>query len=185
MNKRRIIKTSILYISTLLAILIIFKMSLVSNYIKLQGRNIVFPEEMICIPDDTRSPNLKAFRKPKIVIWVDSTECSSCRIGRLYEYEELYQQGCNEGFDVLVLFSPRADDFCEAQHMVRVHHFSFPVYFDVNNSFGKSNNIPSDIRFHAFLLDRDDCICFIGDPMSNLKLRNVFNDAIQSIVNER
>ena len=185
MDKRSIIKISILYITTLLAILIIFKVSLVRNYMKLQRQKIVFPEEMICIPDDIESPNLNALRKPRIVIWVDSTECSSCRIGRLYEYEELYQQGRNEGFDVLVLFSPRADDYCEVQHLVKVHHFSFPVYFDADNSFGEFNNIPSDKRFHAFLLDRDNCICFIGDPMLNLKLRNLFNDAIQGIVNER
>lgn len=149
------------------------------------GQTIQFPDTTIGIPDEKALFSLDHIPIPKMVIWVDSTECSSCRIGNLYRYEKLYDKSQKDCFEVIIIFSPREDEFDEAMRMVELRHFDFPVYFDYGNSFGKSNNIPSDRRLHTFLLDYDNRICLIGDPTSNEKLGSLFDETIRGIEKDR
>ena len=153
---------------------------------KMLGNTIHFPDAIVRIPDDGLSTEgLINNGLPKLVIWIDSTECSSCRIGNLYEYEELYRQSRDSGFEVVIMFSPREDEYCDAMHMVGLRHYAFPVYFDSDNSFGIANKIPSDRRFHAFLLHCENRVCFIGDPTSTAKLNSLFGEAMKGIVADR
>ena len=169
----------------MLVILGLLKLSLTANFMKFMGHSIGFPETIIGIPDEKAISDLNLVPIPKMVIWVDSTECSSCRIGNLYEYDELYRKSQDYGFEVVIMFSPREDEYSDVMHMVGLRHYEFPVYFDSNNSFGLSNKIPSDRRFHAFLLDCDNRVCFIGDPTSTAKLNSLFGEAMKGIVADR
>lgn len=46
--------------------------------------------------------------------------------------------------------------------------FDIPVYIDSEDRFNRLNRFPSDPIFHTFLLDKDNKVAVIGNPVHNL-----------------
>ena len=50
---------------------------------------------------------------------------------------------------------------------------------DVDNRFNKLNNFPADMTFQTFLLDKNNKVVAIGNPIHNLKVRELYLKIIQ------
>lgn len=158
--------------------------SIARNYKRMTESPIRFPESIVSVPDGSLSiDSLQNDEIPKLVIWIDSTECSTCRIGGLSKYEGLYSQSQDSGFEFIVLFSPLYSEYSWALHAASRHRFPFPVYFDTFNEFGQINTIPSGKRFHSFLIDSHGKVIFIGDPCTSPRLNTLFEEVLNSINN--
>lgn len=120
---------------------------------------------------------------PQLVIFVDSTQCSTCRIGHLSEYIALQKESIQTGcFMLTVILSPPVNDYKNIVHLLETYKFPFPVYVDKNHSFRKENGfIPDDSRFHTFLTDQSHRPVFVGDPTRSDRLRHLFEQALQNL----
>lgn len=110
----------------------------------------------------------------KLVLFVDSTSCSSCFISRLAEYFEVNDTLSSRNAQMVVVLQPRIgfiDDI-----IYRLHNERFPFWCIVDNKgeFIKSNpDIPSNQLLHTFILDEDNNILLVGNPIRNQKLKNL------------
>lgn len=88
-------------------------------------------------------------------------------------------------FSVLTIFSPLQEELEDVRLKLMVADYDFPVYVDVNGTFGKLNRcIPTDVRFHEFLLDEMGKPLFIGNPTSNEQLSDLFRVALREQNND-
>ncbi|CDN32754.1 hypothetical protein BN938_2685 [Mucinivorans hirudinis] len=67
---------------------------------------------------------------------------------------------------------------------LKQYQFSIPVLFDIQNSFEKVNIIPNDEKFHYFLLDKNNKIQLVGNPINNPAMWKLYKKRIAEL-NER
>ena len=53
-----------------------------------------------------------------------------------------------------------------------------PVAVDRNNTFGLLNNLPKKVEYHTFLLDSDNRVLAIGNPVLNPKIKELYKRII-------
>ena len=62
---------------------------------------------------------------------------------------------------------------------LRAYDFNYPVCVDPQDSLDILNQFPEDENFHTFLLDKDNRVLAIGNPIHNPKIRKLYLDIIQ------
>lgn len=121
----------------------------------------------------------------RLVVYFDSTVCQPCRINRLYEWESIIslEAKYDYQFDVMFIFSPsykQQDFMCRSFATNRFRHI---VWFDKKGIFRQINRfVPDDSRFHTFLLNRDNEIALVGNPLSNQNIRVLFDNTLNHII---
>ena len=66
---------------------------------RMMGSTIVLPEKVTCVQNGEVFPMPEELRsRPKLIVFVDSTECSKCRVNNFIRYEsimDLFQKTFN------------------------------------------------------------------------------------------
>ncbi|MCE8655689.1 DUF1573 domain-containing protein [Bacteroides fragilis] len=57
-------------------------------------------------------------------------------------------------------------------------NFTYPICLDLENTFYDTNKIPGDMMLQTFLLDEDNKIVAIGNPIHNSKIKDLFLNII-------
>jgi hypothetical protein len=140
-----------------------------------QGKEIAFPDEMIFTRYLT---DTIAYQMPesgyKVLVYVDSIGCTSCKL-QLSKWKELI--ACTDsvtGGTVPFLFFFHAKDPKEINYLLKVDKFDLPVCIDKEDRLNRLNKFPSDITFQTFLLDKDNKVAVIGNPVHNLAVRDLY-----------
>jgi hypothetical protein len=63
--------------------------------------------------------------------------------------------------------------------VLRTEKFVYPVCIDEKDSLNILNKFPSEMEYQTFLLDRDNKIIAIGNPIHNSKIKNLYLKIIQ------
>jgi len=53
-------------------------------------------------------------------------------------------------------------------------HLIYPVCFDEKDDFNRLNHFPGEMTFQTFLLDKDNKVVAIGNPVHNPKLKELY-----------
>ena len=116
----------------------------------------------------------------KLVMVIDSVQCSFCKVQKLQRYRDLFKESIDGGkFDLLVILSPKRGEADDLREFLLAHDFSIPIFLDQDNTFLTLNPfIPSDARFHSFLLDASGHLVFIGDPLKGNQAYKKFERVI-------
>lgn len=151
-------------------------------YNNFRHETINFPA-MIKVENREIKPYNTHYGIPKMIFYFDSLECNHCRIEHLLDYHIIYKTTENAPeFDVMIIFSPRQDDYDSVVEELMIHDFPFPIYIDFNGEFRKQNYfIPSDRRFHSFLLDGSGHPVFIGNPIASDSMSSLFDRALEEL----
>lgn len=141
---------------------------------------IMIPDDLECIcKREMKTIALDSLKESMFIIYYDSLDCSSCRIGHLAESDPLYEMADTCGFSLLTIFSPRMDDLKEVRLQLMMTNSPIPIYLDVNGSFRKRNSsIPSDLRFHNFFIGQDSRPAFVGNPLASDRLSELFQEVL-------
>ena len=140
-----------------------------------QGKEIVFPQNMaftrfVTEPVDYRIPDAEY----KVLIYVDSTGCTSCKL-QLPKWKELIahvDSATNGNISFIFVFQSKDDR--ELQYILKRDNFARPVCIDRDSRLDKLNKFPQDITFQTFLLDNDNKVKIIGNPVHNLAVRDLY-----------
>ena len=168
-----------LYILLLLSLLTACKENNKEKFAQLvqewQGKEIVFPQDMaftrfVTEPVDYRIPDAEY----KVLVYVDSVGCTSCKL-QLLKWKELiaHVDSATNG-NVPFIFVFQSKDDRELRYILKCDNFDRPVCIDRNNRFNSSNRFPQDITFQTFLLDKDNKVKVIGNPVHNLAVRDLY-----------
>lgn len=143
---------------------------------------IVMPTEMIKITDGTvTSIKNYTFETRTLIQFYDESDCSSCTISHLSDNIARYKYlSDSTNCDVVILFSPLADDVQDILADIIDCGFEYPIYLDQYGEFSKLNPIiPQDKKFHSFTVNRDGQPIFIGNPLNNQKLWEIFIKTVE------
>ena len=110
----------------------------------------------------------------KVVTYIDSVGCTSCKL-QLPRWKKLVEEVDSlTGGSVPFLFYFHPKDLKELRYYTRRDDFTYPVCFDEKDELNQQNQFPSDMTFHTFLLDRDNKVVAMGNPVLNPKVKELY-----------
>ena len=140
-----------------------------------QGKEIKFPTDPIFTRyiKDTTDFQLPT-KGHKVLIYVDSTGCVDCKL-QLKKWKEFitYIDSVTDG-SVPFLFFFHSKNIRETAAILKGDKFNYPVCVDRSDRLNKLNGFPSDIRFQTFLLDGDNKVAVLGNPIHNLSVKDLY-----------
>ena len=118
--------------------------------------------------------------KYKILTYVDSIGCISCKL-QLGKWKTFMEEVDSLGMDsvrFLFFFSPEKRR--DLLITLKSERFIYPICIDKENRLNELNHFPaSDMNFHTFLLDKDNKVLAIGNPIHNPKVKELYLKIIQ------
>ena len=110
----------------------------------------------------------------KVVTYVDSAGCTSCKL-QLNRWKELVAEvdSLTDGA-VPFLFYFQTKDLKELRYLTRREGFTYPVCFDEKDELDALNQFPDEMMFQTFLLDKDNKVVAVGNPIHNLKVKELY-----------
>lgn len=138
-------------------------------------KEILFPEKITYtrfLEDtiDFRTQNSQF----KVLVYVDSTGCIGCKL-QLPKWKTFISE-----IDSLAksytpfIFVFQSQNYDDLKTILKRSNFDYPVYTDAKGKFNRLNHFPDDNMFHTFLLDENNHIKVIGNPIHNLSVQELF-----------
>jgi hypothetical protein len=121
----------------------------------------------------------------KLIVWVDSVSCSTCRVDKMLEYTETirFYEETGGDFVPIFVFSPPRAKIRNVLLRLNMSQFEYPVFIDEHQAFQAENpHIPVDSRFHTFLLNKNGKVVLVGDPVNNLPLWELYKTTIITLI---
>ena len=147
-----------------------------------QGKEIKFPENPVFtrLVKDTVDYQIP-MSDYKVVTYIDSIGCVSCKLQLSRWKEFIAQVDSASGKAIPFLFFFQSKDNGDLRRTLRTDNFTLPVCIDTEDRFNKLNHFPSEMMFQTFLLDKDNKVIVIGNPIHNLKVRDLYLQKIAGI----
>ncbi len=133
------------------------------------GKEILFPKEMNMVQVGDSVYTTLSLENYKIIVYVDTNGCFTCKL-HLMEWEDLITE--LDSVPALFYFAPRSTDY--VKDILKENLFYYPVCIDEKDSLNILNNFPKDERFHTFLLDCNNRVKAIGNPITNPKIKELY-----------
>lgn len=144
-------------------------------------------KDAVLLTELTRSelilPPAPTTNQPRILVYVGEGECGVCSL-RLPEWYTKINELRQTGIDSMqVLFvveereMPRMEAAVAESHIARIREI-VAIRPDSSRLFLTTNPIPSDYRFHTFLLDKENRVVLVGSPIGNPKMWNLYKSTI-------
>ncbi|MCL2502971.1 MAG: hypothetical protein FWE99_07560 [Bacteroidales bacterium] len=122
----------------------------------------------------------------KLVVWYDSLGCGSCEVGKMHEWNKItaYADSLAPWFSIVYLFTPRRADLRSVDRAVKIDKFDYPVFIDKDATFIQQNpKLPKNRQLHSFLLDKNNRVVMVGNPLHNPTLWALYKTTIQKMMN--
>lgn len=153
---------------------------------KLQSKAIEMPyERMACWASDSIkaiSPWNKA--KLKLVHYIDTLTCSTCYLQKAALNElicSMEKLSNNEFYNVFII-NPDSKTKKRLESDFHSRRIPQTIFVDSTNIFMETNsNIPSESMYHTFLLDENNKVVLVGNPIANEKI----GDLLQTLVEKK
>lgn len=142
------------------------------------GKELLVPDSTCFFKYDENYNFCSDFDKAdyRILNYIDSLDCLNCNL-RLKEWNILIKELSEKGKTVIpvFVFSPKnTNRMKEIFPLVKRNALTFPIVIDSLDLFNKLNNFPLDNRFHTFLLNKDNQVLYIGNPVHNPKIEELY-----------
>ena len=150
---------------------------------KFMSSEIVFPSDLLRIEgSQEKHPDLTV-PAVRLVIYVDSLQCSTCHLNRMPQYSKYTSLGSlYPDFEVVGIIWPNAETRETIAADVAHRSFPFDIFIDEDGSFGAANpSIPKNRDSHCFLLGKDFRPILAGDPASTKGKEMLLDKTLYSI----
>ena len=146
------------------------------------GKEIRFPESPVFTIQGKDTVDF-SFRNAeyKVVSYVDSIGCISCKL-QLANWTAFIQEvdSLTNGTIPFVLCLHTAD-VKEMKRIVRKDNFKYPVFLDEMGTFYALNHFPKDMTFQTFLLDKDNKVVAMGNPILNPYVKELYLEKLTGV----
>ena len=139
-----------------------------SDYVSLKGSQINLPKGL----EKYSSGDAVTSNKPyKLLVFRDSLVCTPCYVKSLDDWKKFMSAIKPDRMELVLVLSPKHDEYVSVKSVLHSHKYEWAVYIDKENSFWQANpQIPEDEIFHCMLLDQQNNVVIIGNPMKNEKI---------------
>ena len=114
----------------------------------------------------------------KVLTYIDSMGCASCKLQLPRWKEWVHEVDSLTDGQVPFLFYLHPKDMKELRYLTRRDGFSYPVCYDEKDELNRLNRFPSDMTFQTFLIDRNNRVVAMGNPIHNPKVKELYLDLI-------
>ena len=144
------------------------------------GKEILFPKEIYftVYGKDTVKYPIRPSRY-SIVSYVDSVGCTSCKLQPHAWKKYISMLNPANGEEIPVLFFLYPTNREELMNLLESNYFDHPVCIDENDAFNKLNKFPDKIDFQTFLLNEENRVVAMGNPIHSYKVRDLYMNIIQ------
>lgn len=149
---------------------------------KLTGSTLNFDWTKQTLLGDTVIDGIDFHAPLKIVLDVDSTLCEPCLLKYIRACCQYMEYINNDSLMLICIIQPSLvrdiQDSLKGMDLSRVS-----VVLDVGNNYRKKNSLEKYNRmFSSFLLDVDNRIVLVGDPLRNNSVRQLYEEQIMALV---
>ena len=148
----------------------------------LQSQPIVLPQEKdVVIHNADTVFNIRG-NKLKYIIYNDSLACTSCMINNLISWNPLieYSKNYKGGLVFYFIFSPAQKDLRLINMFIKNSEFKYRIIVDERKTFARLNpHLPKNHLLHSFLLDENDNVILVGNPLRNKKIEEIFYKIVE------
>lgn len=110
----------------------------------------------------------------KIVAYVDSVGCMSCKL-QLPRWKDFISEiDSLTGHFIPFVFYFHPKDIKELRYITRRDNFEYPICIDVEDKFNSLNHFPDKMEFQTFLIDMNNKVVAIGNPIHNPKVKELY-----------
>lgn len=138
-----------------------------------RGREILYPSKANFVVLDSTNLDKGMYT---ILVYMDSMQCISCNLN-LHSWNNLVEGIKSDLVNFQFVFHPYKKN--ELKLILKREHFLFPYYIDEEDEFNKLNHFPLEPAFQTFLLDKDNKVLAIGNPVLNPKVKELYLRIIQ------
>lgn len=143
-------------------------------------------EKMECLSNDSLIDNAPwTYAKFKLVHYVDSVQCTSCYLQKIKKQHNdllLIEKEFNNNFYNIFIVDPRSNKSSLIKLREEYENNETPstIFIDTAHVFIDINtNIPNEIMYHTFLLDKNDNVILVGNPMVNPEIKRKIYSMIE------
>lgn len=149
----------------------------------LQSQSIIIPNNVkVLINGKDTVMNSFMDSELKLIFYIDSAGCSSCAIKDIYLWNDFveYAEEFDNRLKYYFIFSPKKNDEYSVRFALKTNNFDYPVILDSKGEFKKRNpHIPKNPLLHTFLLDKDNKVILVGNPLNNPKIEEMFYKIVE------
>ncbi len=116
-------------------------------------------------------------KKMKWGVYVDSSGCTPCKMN-LYQWKQVMSEYKNYFDSLAFVFIIHSENPKKIDIICEQNQFDYPVFYDRFGKMGKLNDLPHDVALQTFLLDEENKIKLIGNPLLYPKLMDLYTDVI-------
>jgi len=151
---------------------------------ELMGSTIVLPEKISCVYKGEVYPMPDSLRdKAMLIMYIDSTECTGCRLSKLVEYHSFAEKLQDWDAVFFVLMTPKWNEHEYVTDLILSYVYPFPVFLDDEGAFFLRNPqfVAKPSNLHTVLVDQEKRTVLIGDPQGSDAMSELFFKRIQTI----
>jgi len=140
---------------------------------------ISFPNDLLAKRYDGQALDSSLWDCPlKMVVYVNREGCESCKMMSLLPvYQFALEHKHFKKFGMVMILSPSHIE--SSEKFLAPFRFHYTVFYDLDGSFERLNpHLPKDERFHTFLLDENNMVIVVGNPVHNPKLKKLYLAAL-------
>lgn len=115
----------------------------------------------------------------KIVHYVDSVGCTSCKLNLLGWKDFITMLDSITNCKVPILFFIHFRQKRELKFVLKESSFDYPICMDKNNDFCRVNGLSSVPILRTFLLDKNNRVVAMGDPVNNPRVKELYIELIK------
>ncbi|MFI3263199.1 MAG: hypothetical protein R3Y26_09895 [Rikenellaceae bacterium] len=123
----------------------------------------------------------------KMIVYSDSLGCTSCGINKMYLWDEFvkYADGYDGRLKFYFIYSPSSKVNKTIRRAFKQSLFDYPIVIDETGEFEKKNShLPRNHAMHAFLLDKDNKIIMVGNPLLNKDIEKLFYEQTAKLLSK-
>ncbi|MCD8176333.1 MAG: hypothetical protein LUE98_02455, partial [Tannerellaceae bacterium] len=147
-----------------------------------QGKEILFPDEIIFTRFVTDTVDFELGNTEyKILVYVDSIGCTSCKL-QLDKWKDFIAEiDTIKDSSVPILFFLQSPNTNEIKQILKRERFDYPVCIDIADKLNRLNHFSPQAGFQTFLLDKNNKILIIGNPVYNPAIKNLYLNQISIV----
>jgi len=167
-------------------LIVFFSIALVSGctdgrekYIRrIIGSELFISEELMTKVDGNESHLSELDKELRIVVFSDSSNCNACDI-RFPLWKIKYKELNLLYGDIGLIYIINTSDIADMELNANIVNAAGLRLYDTKGIFSKNNQVFNQREFNVFLIDRDNKIILVGNPLENHKLYALYKRAIE------
>jgi hypothetical protein len=119
----------------------------------------------------------------KIIIYADTLNCIDCDLN-LIEWKQRIRELEKRKLDVNFIFILNPNYLSDVKQIIHRDSFSYPIFFEKEKSLFRQKNFPPAIKFITLLLNKENEVILIGNPINNETIWELYIDKIRLLQSE-